>query len=68
MHRMLYLSTLTIRVDVIKKAYRKLALKWHPGILYLFISFADKNIDNIEEATERTQMINRAWEVRYYFN
>ena len=31
MHRMFYLVTITVRIDVIKKAYRKLALKWHPG-------------------------------------
>ena len=35
----------------IKKAYLKLALKWHP----------DKNIDNIEEATEKFKEIGEAY-------
>ena len=26
---------LIVRIDVIKKAYRKLALKWHPGNRFL---------------------------------
>lgn len=35
----------------IKKAYRKLAIKWHP----------DKNIDNREQATEMFQLIAEAY-------
>ncbi|XP_056633694.1 dnaJ homolog subfamily B member 6-like [Diorhabda sublineata] len=39
--------------DEIKKAYKKLALKWHP----------DKNPDNKEEATRRFREISEAYEV-----
>ncbi|XP_028833944.1 dnaJ homolog subfamily B member 6a isoform X1 [Denticeps clupeoides] len=39
--------------DDIKKAYRKLALKWHP----------DKNPDNKEEAERRFKEISEAYEV-----
>ena len=39
--------------DEIKKAYRKLALKWHP----------DKNPDNPEEAQSKFQEINAAFEI-----
>ncbi|CAG9833974.1 unnamed protein product [Diabrotica balteata] len=39
--------------DEIKKAYKKLALKWHP----------DKNPDNKEEATKKFREISEAYEV-----
>ena len=40
-------------VDAIKKAYRKAALQWHP----------DKNMDRLEEATERFRIISDAYQV-----
>ncbi|EGR32479.1 hypothetical protein IMG5_081370, partial [Ichthyophthirius multifiliis] len=39
--------------DQIKKAYRKLALKWHP----------DKNQNNKEEATIKFKLISEAYEI-----
>ncbi|XP_053357298.1 dnaJ homolog subfamily B member 6b isoform X2 [Clarias gariepinus] len=52
-----YYHTLGVRKDAsqddIKKAYRKLALKWHP----------DKNPDNKEEAERRFKEISEAYEV-----
>lgn len=40
-------------IDDIKKAYKKLALRWHP----------DKNIGNEEQATERFKEISQAFNV-----
>ncbi|XP_045499081.1 dnaJ homolog subfamily C member 21 [Colias croceus] len=37
----------------IKKAYRKLALQWHP----------DKNLENLQEAKEQFQLVQTAYEV-----
>ncbi|XP_070706196.1 dnaJ homolog subfamily C member 21 isoform X3 [Pempheris klunzingeri] len=39
--------------DDLKKAYRKLALKWHP----------DKNLDNAEDAAEQFKLIQAAYDV-----
>ncbi|XP_048021079.1 LOW QUALITY PROTEIN: dnaJ homolog subfamily C member 21 [Megalobrama amblycephala] len=39
--------------DDLKKAYRKLALKWHP----------DKNLDNSDEAAEQFKLIQAAYDV-----
>ena len=39
--------------EEIKKAFRKQAIRWHP----------DKNPDNAEEAEERFQEINNAYEI-----
>ncbi|TMS32742.1 hypothetical protein L596_000547 [Steinernema carpocapsae] len=39
--------------DVIRKAYRKLALKWHP----------DKNPDRIKECTQHFALLQQAYEV-----
>lgn len=39
--------------DEIKKAYRRLALKWHP----------DRNRDNVQYATERFKEVGEAYDV-----
>ncbi|KAF7286320.1 dnaJ heat shock protein family (Hsp40) member B6 mrj isoform X1 [Rhynchophorus ferrugineus] len=51
-YRVLEVPKSATTVDI-KKAYRKLALKWHP----------DKNPDNLEEATKKFKEISEAYEV-----
>ena len=43
--------------DDLKKAYRKLAMKWHP----------DKNATNKKEAETKFKQISEAYEVVYLF-
>ena len=40
-------------IEEIKKAYKRLTLKWHP----------DKNLDNVEESKAKFQEINEAYEI-----
>ena len=43
--------------DDLKKAYRKLAMKWHP----------DKNPNNKKEAEAKFKQISEAYDVSFYF-
>lgn len=47
----------TAPMSEIKKAYKKLALQWHP----------DKNVDNREEAEAKFREIAAAYEVCFYW-
>jgi DnaJ family protein A protein 5 len=47
--------------DKLKIAYRKMAMKWHPDKIQQ--SGAGASADEYQKATERFQMINRAYEV-----
>jgi DnaJ family protein A protein 5 len=55
--------------DELKKAYRKLALQWHPGLFDFSIqffdrlSFLDKNPDQVVEAKKQFLEIQAAYEV-----
>lgn len=50
--------------DELKRAYRAQALKWHPGEhVRVCLICADKNRDNLEEATTQFQLIQAAFAV-----
>lgn len=51
----------TVDPDKLKIAYRKMAMKWHPDKIQQ--SGAGASPDAYQKATERFQMINRAYEV-----
>lgn len=51
----------TVDPDKLKIAYRKMAMKWHPDKIQQ--SGAGASPDDYQKATERFQMINRAYEV-----
>lgn len=67
----------TYREEELKRAYRKLALQWHPGAsyvcsstvralhanTYVAIPLADKNAHREDEAKSRFQEIQNAYEV-----
>ncbi len=47
----------------IKKAYRKLALQWHPVFNWKYKVLKDKNPDNKAEASERFKEVGEAYAV-----
>src|SRR5215469_7092715 len=57
--------------DDLIKAYKKLALQWHPGLFYFlkisknnfFLYFLDKNPDQVAEAKKKFLEIRAAYEV-----
>ena len=67
----------TVDDDELKKAYRKMALFWHPGrrtgpeggtaLKPVFARFSrgfpDKNMDRLDEATEKFKLVRAAYSV-----
>jgi len=47
----------TATLEEIKKSYRKLAQQWHPD------KFSTKSLDEKEQANEKMQQLNRAYEI-----